>query len=99
MNKTRIPSHRVFVGNLDYRTTAHDLRDMLSGYGEVVDVYFPKDSKRQPPTIERERNADEPINYGCAFVEFRSREQTIIVHTLKDIKDPYDRPIYISNAR
>jgi RNA recognition motif-containing protein len=96
--KVRHPERRVFIGNLDYNTTSNDLRELFSGYGEIVDVYFPQDKKRLPPILKRVREAHEPINYGCAFVEFRTKEQAATIYGLQDLTDPYGRQIYISTA-
>lgn len=92
----RNQDRRIFVGNLDFRTTASDIREMFSGSADVKDVFFPPARRRPVPDIGRERKKDEPINYGCAFVEFASIAQVQTIFHLEGLKDPYGREIYIS---
>lgn len=96
--KKRRPECRVFVGNLDYRVTSNDLRDVFSGFGDVVDVYFPRDPNRKPPWLPQRRPKNAPVNYGCAFVEFAVKEQAEQLLSLKGFTDSYGREIYISSS-
>lgn len=99
-NRNRNEEARVFVGNLDYHTTVKDIQKTLSQYGEVVDVYFPKDKGRKPPRLtKRRRNKTEPVSFGCAFVELRDKAQADdLVATMDKVLDPYDRVLYFSRA-
>ena len=49
-------TNRLYIGNLPYRTTADELRDLFSRAGEVIDVAVP---------VDRESNRPR----GFAFVE------------------------------
>ena len=40
---------RLFVGNLPYRVTADQLRELFSQNGEVVDVFIPLDRETRRP--------------------------------------------------
>ena len=51
-----MPQTRLYIGNLPYRTTADDLRDLFSQAGEVIDVAVPVDRETGRPR-------------GFAFVE------------------------------
>ncbi len=51
-----MPQTRLYIGNLPYRTTADDLRELFSQVGEVVDVAVPIDRETGRPR-------------GFAFVE------------------------------
>ncbi|MEW5702062.1 MAG: RNA-binding protein [Candidatus Zixiibacteriota bacterium] len=55
-------SAKIFVGNLDFQTSADDLMNLLSEAGQVVDVYLPSDHRTGRPR-------------GFAFVEFASDEE------------------------
>jgi len=48
---------KLFVGNLDYRSTEQDLRDAFSRYGDVVDA-----------TVVQDRDTGRSRGFG--FVEF-----------------------------
>ena len=58
----RIISAKVFVGNLNYRTTKEELSAFLSAAGEIVDCFLPTD-----------RETGRPRGFG--FVTFASPEQ------------------------
>ena len=53
---------RVFVGNLSYETTKEELSELLSGAGEVKDIFLPTDRATGRPR-------------GFAFVEFSSSDE------------------------
>ncbi len=53
---------RLFVGNLPYRVTADQLREIFSQNGEVVDVFIPLDRETRRPR-------------GFALVEMATEEQ------------------------
>jgi cold-inducible RNA-binding protein len=55
-------SSRVFVGNLDFDTTPHDLEELFAQGGEAVQVVLPTDRVSGRPR-------------GFAFVEFSTEEQ------------------------
>lgn len=55
-------SAKIFVGNLNYRTTKEELENVLASIGTVVDVYLPTDRATGRPR-------------GFAFVEFASTDE------------------------
>jgi cold-inducible RNA-binding protein len=54
-------SAKVFVGNLDFRTTKDEVQSLFSQIGAIKDVFFPTDRESGRPR-------------GFAFVEFQSDE-------------------------
>ena len=54
-------SAKVFVGNLDFRTTKDEVQSLFSQIGAIKDVFFPTDRESGRPR-------------GFAFVEFQSEE-------------------------
>ena len=54
-------SAKVFVGNLDFRTTKDEVQTLFSQIGAIKDVFFPTDRESGRPR-------------GFAFVEFQSEE-------------------------
>ncbi len=55
-------SAKIFVGNLNFRTTKEELEGVLTPLGTVVDVYLPTDRATGKPR-------------GFAFVQFSSDEE------------------------
>ena len=55
-------SARIFVGNLNFRTTEEDLTEYMSRAGQVVNVHIPTDRVTGRPR-------------GFAFVEFQTDEE------------------------
>jgi len=54
-------SSKVFVGNLDFRTTKDEVQTLFSQIGAIKDVFLPTDRESGRPR-------------GFAFVEFESEE-------------------------
>src|SRR5207302_4685304 len=54
-------SAKVFVGNLDFRTSRDEVQSLFSQIGAIKDVFFPTDRESGRPR-------------GFAFVEFESEE-------------------------
>ena len=54
-------SAKVFVGNLDFRTTKEEVQTLFSQIGAIKDVFFPTDRESGRPR-------------GFAFVEFQAEE-------------------------
>ena len=54
-------SSKVFVGNLDFRTSRDEVQSLFSQIGAIKDVFFPTDRESGRPR-------------GFAFVEFESEE-------------------------
>lgn len=67
-------SRRLYVGNLPYRTTADELRDLFGEVGEVVDVAVPIDRESGRPRgfgfveMADESSAQEAIQRYNGFV-------------------------------
>ena len=59
---------RLFVGNLPYRVTADQLREIFSQNGEVVDVFIPLDRETRRPRgfALVEMSTDEEANAAIA---------------------------------
>lgn len=59
---------RLFVGNLPYRVTAEQLREIFSQNGEVVDVFIPLDRETRRPRgfALVEMSTDEEANAAIA---------------------------------
>jgi len=62
VNTDRIDSegYKLYIGNLDFKTTERDLEDKFGKYGKIMDVYIP----REPRTMQ---------SRGFAFVTFHDR--------------------------
>lgn len=100
MSNQRKPELRLFVGNLDFHTTVNDVREMLKRFGKVNDVYFPNHAgKPTPKLFKRRRKPDEPINYGCAFVQMKNQEevQRVLSHE-GEVFDPNGRLVFFAKA-
>ena len=83
--RSRAISARIFVGNLNYTTTAEQLKELLSAVGEVVDVYLPSDRATGKPR-------------GFAFVEMSSDEEAEAAIEEFNGKDLGGRPLRINAA-
>lgn len=64
-------SAKVFVGNLNYRTSEHQLRRFLCEVGEIRALSLPTDRESGQPR-------------GFAFVEFATQEQAEMAVTVYD---------------
>jgi|DewCreStandDraft_4_1066084.scaffolds.fasta_scaffold42218_3 cold-inducible RNA-binding protein len=62
MRRSHTISTKVFVGNLNFRTSQEQLTQLFSSAGEIRSVYLPSDRETGRPR-------------GFAFVEFASEEQ------------------------
>lgn len=69
-----IEEGRLFLHNIPYSCKEEELRDFMSQYGEIVDVFIPLNSKRE--------------SKGYAFVTFMFPEQAIaaieVIDSLRD---------------
>jgi len=78
---------RVYVSNLDYRTSWQDLKDHMKKSGNVVfaDIFFDDDGKSK----------------GCGLVEYSTREEAqLAIKQLNDTKiDNTDRLIFVREDR
>ncbi|MEM8964210.1 MAG: RNA-binding protein [Acidobacteriota bacterium] len=79
-----IPS-KIFVGNLNYRTTKERLSEHLAPAGQIVDVYVPTDRATGRPR-------------GFAFVEFSSEEEAQAAVDQFHRQDLDGRPLNINFA-
>jgi len=66
-------STKLYVGNISYDTTAEDLIDLFSPYGNVVDTYLPIDNERGTPR-------------GFAFVTVSSDDVDAAIRDLDGIE-------------
>jgi RNA recognition motif-containing protein len=78
-------SRRIFVGNLNYRTTEAELREFLGGAGEVVRISIPLDRDTGRPR-------------GFAFVDFATPEQASSAIQRFDGQELTGRPLRIREA-
>ncbi len=78
-------SAKVFVGNLNYRTTKEELMEFLSPAGEIVDCFLPTD-----------RETGRPRGFG--FVTFASPEQATACVEQFDGQDFNGRRLNINPA-
>ena len=76
---------RIFVGNLPYNTTEHQLRGVLEAVGEVVSVAIPVDRATGRPR-------------GFAFVEFANEELATQAISKFDGQDFEGRPLRVNMA-
>jgi RNA recognition motif-containing protein len=100
MKNKRDPNLRVFVGNLDCHVTVSDVRKMLERFGKVDDVYFPNHTGAKIPKLfKRRRKKDEPINFGCAFVQFKTEDSVKKLLAFDgSITDTYGRLVFFAKA-
>ena len=78
-------SNRVYVGNVNFRTTEEGLRDLFSQYGEVISVKMVSDR-------------DSGRYRGFSFVEMASEEQANAAVEALDGTEVDERPLKISIA-
>ncbi len=78
-------SRRIFVGNLNYRTTEVELREFLASAGDVVRISIPLDRDTGRPR-------------GFAFVDFATPEQAIGAIQRFDGQELTGRPLRIREA-
>ena len=78
--------NKLYIGNLDFQTTADDLRDLFTGAGHVLSaqVILDRESRRSK---------------GFAFVEMSSAAQAQQAITLYNGHLLNDRPLVVSEAR
>ena len=88
MSNQAQPGCRLYVGNIDFRMTKSDIRDMFSEVGDVVDVYFPKD----------EENNKRP-HRGYIFVEMDSPESALeAIEEFHETDDDFGREMIVRIA-
>ena len=88
MRKTerrRAISTKVFVGNLNFKTTREELSELLSGAGRVVDVHLPTD--RETGKVR-----------GFAFVQFSNEDEAAQAIKLFNGQDLGGRKLNINGA-
>jgi RNA recognition motif-containing protein len=78
-------SNRVYVGNVNFRTTEEGLRSLFSGYGEVVSVRMITDRE-----TGRYR--------GFSFVEMATEEQANAAVEALNGTELDDRPLKVNIA-
>lgn len=78
-------SRKVFVGNLNYETTASALENLFSEVGSVRDVFLPNDRATGRPR-------------GFAFVEFASEDEAAEAISRFDGRELDGRPLRINAA-
>ena len=78
-------SNRVYVGNVNFRTTEEGLRDLFSQYGEVISVKMVSDR-------------DSGRYRGFSFVEMASEAQANAAVEALDGTEVDERPLKISIA-
>ncbi|TVQ20725.1 MAG: RNA-binding protein [Spirochaetaceae bacterium] len=78
-------SNRVYVGNVNFRTTEEGLRDLFSEYGEVVAVKMISDR-------------DTGRYRGFSFVEMATEEQANAAVAALNGTEVDERPLKISIA-
>ena len=76
---------KIYVGNLNYRTTAEGLQGLFSRYGEVAGVTIVSDSETQQPR-------------GFAFVEMASEDGASQAITDLDGKEFEGRRLRVNEA-
>ena len=77
---------KIFVGNLNYRTTADGLREIFSAHGEVLDVFIGTDRE-----TGRSR--------GFGFVTMGSKEAGAAAIEALNGKDFEGRPLVVNEAQ
>ena len=76
---------KIYVGNLNYRTTAEGLEGLFSSYGEVAGVTIVSDRETQQPR-------------GFAFVEMATQEGATQALTELDGKEFEGRRLRVNEA-
>jgi RNA recognition motif-containing protein len=76
---------KIYVGNLNYRTTAEGLEGLFSSYGEVAGVAIVSDRETQQPR-------------GFAFVEMATQEGATQAITELDGKEFEGRRLRVNEA-
>lgn len=76
---------KIYVGNLNYRTTAEGLEGLFSRYGEVAGVTIVSDRETQQPR-------------GFAFVEMATQEGATQAITELDGKEFEGRRLRVNEA-
>lgn len=81
-----IAEKKIFVGNLNFSTTAEQLREALSEVGRVVDVHLPSDRQTGRPR-------------GFAFVEFADASEAAAAIERFDGFELAGRPLRVNPAQ
>lgn len=82
------PNCRLYVGNIDFRMSRDDVKDLFSDVGTVVDVFFPKD----------ENNPKRP-HRGFIFVEMGSPDEALeAIEEFHGDEDDYGRELIVRIA-
>lgn len=79
-------NRRLFVGNLPYKTTEADLKELFSQVGDVVSVHHPIDKGTQRPR-------------GFAFVEMATDDQAQAAIAKFDKAEFAGRPLTVNIAQ
>jgi RNA recognition motif-containing protein len=79
-------NNKLYVGNLDFRTTSSDLIELFSGAGQVLSVHVIEDR-------------DTGRSKGFAFVEMTSDAEALKAITLYDGHMLNERTMAVSEAR
>lgn len=86
--KSPQPNCRLYVGNIDFRMTRADVKDLFSDAGHVVDVFFPRcdeDDKRP--------------HRGYIFVEMGSAEEALVaIKEFHGTEDDFGRELIVRVA-
>jgi hypothetical protein len=80
--KERDDKNKLFVGNLPFKATPEELREVFSQFGEVLDVFIPRDSIGEPrgfAFVTCAEGSVDAIRNGADGVEFMGRTLTVNV--------------------
>ncbi len=77
---------KMYVGNLSFESTEHDLRDLFGSHGAVTDVFMPTDRDTQRPR-------------GFAFVTMDSADSMKAAISALDGKEYQGRSLTVNEAR
>ena len=72
--------NKLFVGNLSFKATAEDIKELFGQYGELTDVFIPVDSVGEPRGFGFVTCTDgsvESILENCNGIELLGRRLTV----------------------
>eukprot|EP00428_Durinskia_dybowskii_P024563 CAMPEP_0170232902 /NCGR_PEP_ID=MMETSP0116_2-20130129/16193_1 /TAXON_ID=400756 /ORGANISM="Durinskia baltica, Strain CSIRO CS-38" /LENGTH=363 /DNA_ID=CAMNT_0010483689 /DNA_START=119 /DNA_END=1210 /DNA_ORIENTATION=+ len=76
----RDDKNKLFVGNLPFKATPEDLKEAFSQFGEILDVFIPRDSIGEPRGFAFVTCAEadvEAVRQGANGVEFMGRSLSV----------------------
>ena len=79
-------SNKLYVGNIPFKATEEDLREVFAPFGELTDIYIAKDRRNGRPR-------------GFAFVTYNTDEEAALAAEKMNGAEMGERPLIVNTAR